>query len=158
MEFRILGKEDAEELSEYVHPIWVETYAPIIYGGMERAENIFDKWVGPDKVRKDMDSGHFYAYIMVDGERAGLVSAGKEGKDLEISKLYVAPEYRRRHLGLSALEHLMEIGRRDGCTRAVLEVNPKNEHAIALYRRFGFEEIDRKEYDVGYTLIMAVDL
>ena len=64
MEFKYLAAEDAEEASAFVHDMWVDTYAPIVLGGRERAENIFDDWIGPDKIRKDMSRGHFFIYIV----------------------------------------------------------------------------------------------
>ena len=66
MELKFLSPEDAEEMSEYIRPIWIDTYAPIVPGGRERAERIFNDWVGPDKVRHDMENGYFFAYVMVD--------------------------------------------------------------------------------------------
>lgn len=76
MELEFLSPEDAEEISDYVHQMWVDTYSPIVPGGRNRAESIFDAWVGPDKIRRDMADGHFFAYILIDGQRAGLISAG----------------------------------------------------------------------------------
>ena len=158
MEFRIVTPDEAESMSEYIRPIWIETYAPIVLGGRQRAESIFDDWVGPAKVRRDMEAGHFFAYIIKDGARVGLISAGKEGDDLLISKLYVDPEFRHNHIGREAFAYLLEYGRENGCKRAVLEVNPKNEAAISLYRKCGMEEVGKKQYEYSYTSVMAIDL
>ena len=155
MELKFLSPDNAEELSEYIHPIWVDTYAPIVPGGRERAERIFDEWVGPDKVREDMGRGYFFAYVLSDGERAGLISAGVEGSDLEVSKLYIAPEFRHHNLGGEALDFMLDYAREKGCKRAVLEVNPRNEAAISLYINHGFRPIGQKQHDVGYTQLMA---
>ena len=79
MEFEFLGPEDAVEISSYLHDMWVATYAPLLDGGMERAESIFPDWAGPERIRSDMASGLFFAYPKVDGKVIGLISAGKEG-------------------------------------------------------------------------------
>ena len=158
MEFKFLSPEDAEEVSEYVHPIWVDTYAPIVPGGRERAERIFNEWVGPEKIRHDMANGHFFAYVMDGDQRVGLISAGVEGTDLEVSKLYIAPEFRHRNYGGDALEFMLEYGKEKGCKRAILEVNPRNEAALSLYRNHGFRPEGQKQHDVGYTQLMIAFL
>jgi len=158
MEFVIQGPDDAEEISKFVHDMWVETYAPIIIGGRKRAEEIFYDWVGPDKICEDMAAGHFFAYVVDGGKKLGLISAGKEGDDLDVSKIYVLPEARHRHVGSAAMNYMLDYGRRNGCSRAFLEVNPLNSSAIEFYRRMGFSIDSLKPHDVGYTLIMAIDL
>jgi len=158
MDFRILSWEDAESISDYVHDMWVDTYAPIILGGRERAEDIFDDWVGPGKIRKDMASGHIFVYAVMDGEVVGLLSAGKEGDELFISKMYISPDHRHKGIGKECMDYLLDYGRENGCRMASLEVNPLNTVAKRFYESNGFVEREKKHYQYGYTLIMAADL
>lgn len=159
MELIFLNESDAESISEYIHDMWVDTYAPIVRGGRQHAEDIFDDWVGPGRIRKDMSMGHFYAYPVQNGQVLGLVSAGKEGEDLFISKVYIAPEYRGEGYGSEAMKLVLDYGRDRACKRAVLEVNPKNESAKKFYAELGFAKIGIHEYEAGgYTDLMAVDL
>jgi len=158
MEFKTLTQEDAESISAYVHDMWVDTYAPIILGGRERAESIFDDWVGPDRIRKDMEAGHFFLNPILDGEAVGLISAGKEGDNLVISKMYISPDHRNKGLGRKCMDYLLDYGRESGCRTATLEVNPLNSSAKNFYESFGFTEIRKRKYLKGYTVIMAVDL
>ena len=158
MEFRYLTAEDAEEASAFVHDMWVDTYAPIVLGGRERAENIFDDWIGPNKIRRDMSRGHFFIYIVEEGKEIGLMSAGKEDDGLEISKIYLLPEYRGRGLGRKCMEFMMERGRELGCKRAYLEANHDNKNALAFYESLGFRQDGINQYDHSYTLVMAREL
>ncbi len=158
MEFRYLTESDAEEASAFVHDMWVDTYSSIVRGGRQHAEEIFDDWVGPKKIVNDISRGHFFAYMLVDGERIGLVSAGKEGPDFEISKLYILPEYRHGGHGLEALDFLLDKGRELGCRRAHLEVNQNNTQAIQFYEKHGFRTVGVNEYEHSCTLTMAVEL
>jgi ribosomal protein S18 acetylase RimI-like enzyme len=158
MEFVFIDESYADDASAFVHDMWVDTYAPIIVGGRSRAEDIFDDWVGPDKIRSDMAIGHDFIFIVQDGETIGLLSAGKEGGDYVISKIYILPEQRGKGVGTAALKFLLEKGMAMGCSRAVLEVNPNNTSAINMYKVNGFCEIGRNQYDHGYTLLLALDL
>ncbi len=158
MEFKYLAEEDAEDASAFVHDMWVDTYAPIVIGGRERAENIFDDWIGPNKIRKDMSRGHFFIYILEDGKKIGLMSAGKEENGLEISKIYLLPEYRGRGLGRKCMEFMMDKGREMGCNRAYLEANHDNKNALAFYESLGFKPSGKNLYEHSYTLVMAREL
>lgn len=158
MEFRFLTESDAEDISRFIHDVWVDTYAPIVKGGREWAERIFDNWVGPERIRKDMAMGYFYADLVVGDDVVGLASAGKEGDAIFISKLYIMPEFRRRGYGQQALDLIFDLGREQGCTSAKLQVNPRNEAAISFYKKYGFRTVGRNEYERGYTDVMSTVL
>ena len=158
MEFRYLTESDAEEASAFVHDMWVDTYAPIVIGGRQHAEDIFDDWVGPRKIVSDMSRGHFFLYLLEDGRIIGLISAGKEGDDLEISKIYILPEYRGKGLGQESLDFLLAKGRELGCRKAFLEVNRQNNPAIAFYSKNGFVPVGERVYEHSSTMVMAVEL
>jgi ribosomal protein S18 acetylase RimI-like enzyme len=158
MEFVFLSEAEAEDISAFIHDVWVDTYAPILVGGRERAESIYDDWVGPEKIRRDMAAGHFFAYPMVEGVPIGMVSAGAEGRDLMISKIYILPDQRGKGYGRGCLQFILGYGREHGCSRALLEVNPKNESAIRFYRENGFKKVGENIYEVSNTEVMATDL
>jgi ribosomal-protein-alanine N-acetyltransferase len=85
--------------------------------------------------------------------------------EAEILTVAIAPEARGKgHAGPLLSRHLDELSRR-GVRKVHLEVEDGNAPALALYRRFGFQEIGRRE---GYylkaggarvaALTMALDL
>jgi ribosomal protein S18 acetylase RimI-like enzyme len=158
MEFILADESDAEVISQFIHDVWVDTYAPIIIGGRVRAESIFDDWVGPMKIRSDMSHGYSFWFIWSGGERIGVISSGRDGDDYIISKMYMLPQFRGKGAGSEAMRFLLEDCRRSGCRRAVLEVNPRNYSAIEFYKSNGFEEVGRNQYVYGYTLLMGVDV
>jgi len=76
---------------------------------------------------------------------AGFVLSRIVLDEAEILTLAVAPEMRGRGLSIPLLErHLDELSRR-GTRKVHLEVEEGNHPAIALYRRFGFKEVGRRE-------------
>ncbi len=158
MELSFIGPDEAEEFSEFLRPLWVDTHAPLINGGREWAEFVFIRWGGVERIRDDLSKGHFYAYIMIDGKRIGVLSAGAENGKLIVGRLYIMPEYRGRGIGSECLEYILNYGKERGCKIAELCVNPKNSNAIALYSKYGFRETSRKQNERGYTSIMTTKM
>ncbi len=64
--------------------------------------------------------------------------------EAQLLNIGIAAERQRAGLGSLLLEHLFSIARSQGATRMFLEVRPSNAPALALYRRFGFDEVGRR--------------
>ena len=78
---------------------------------------------------------------------AGLLVMLDEGY---ITNVAVFPEYRRLGVAAKIIEVYMNFAEANDLAFLTLEVRPSNEAAIALYRRFGFEEVGRRKnyYDL----------
>ena len=78
---------------------------------------------------------------------AGLLVMMDEGY---ITNVAVFPEYRRMGVAAKIIEVYMNFAAANDLAFLTLEVRPSNEAAIALYRRFGFEEVGRRKnyYDL----------
>jgi ribosomal-protein-alanine N-acetyltransferase len=80
-------------------------------------------------------------------ELAGFLCCWLVADELHIQNVATAPACRRRGVAAALLRRAFEQARRQGCTRALLEVRVGNAGAIALYRRFGFRDLDlRRRY------------
>lgn len=60
--------------------------------------------------------------------------------DLHVNTIAVAPEHRRKGLGLALMRHILGDVAREGVRRATLEVRRSNDAARELYARLGFRE------------------
>ena len=78
---------------------------------------------------------------------AGLLVMVDEGY---ITNVAVFPEYRRLGVAAKIIDVYMNFAAANNLAFLTLEVRPSNEAAIALYRRFGFEEVGRRKnyYDL----------
>jgi putative acetyltransferase len=78
----------------------------------------------------------------------------------EIKRMYVIPAARGRGYSRALLAALEEHARQLGARRLVLETGPRQEEALALYRRAGFSPVPRfGEYThSALSLCMAKDL
>jgi ribosomal protein S18 acetylase RimI-like enzyme len=56
----------------------------------------------------------------------------------EVDSLFVSPEYRRRRIASTLLQHALDWLRDGGAVQQRVVVFHANEEAVAFYRRFGF--------------------
>ncbi|MFK0735081.1 MAG: GNAT family N-acetyltransferase [Gloeotrichia echinulata GP01] len=77
-----------------------------------------------------------------DGQIAGCVCLRKIGEDIgEIKRMYVKPELRRKAIGRYLLQAIINEASQIGYTHLRLDTGLYAKEALALYRRFGFQNI-----------------
>lgn len=102
------------------------------------------------------DRGAFLVALL-DGEAVGCGAARRiAGGVAEIKRMYVRPAARRRGAAGAVLSALEAEARRPGAARLVLETAPREQAAIALYRREGFDACspygDHEEHPLSVNL------
>ena len=68
------------------------------------------------------------------------------GKSAWLDELYVIPEWRNRGIGAALLERVFAEARQRGCLAIDLEVEDEHRRAENLYRRYGFEHLERNRW------------
>ncbi|MDR2054852.1 MAG: ribosomal protein S18-alanine N-acetyltransferase [Desulfovibrio sp.] len=92
-----------------------------------------------EQCRRAFDQPFFAAFGLMRGARlVAYVSVYHTASELEILNLAVSPPERRQGLGRRALDMALQVARKMGIKRAVLEVRAGNSPAISLYRSCGF--------------------
>ena len=78
-----------------------------------------------------------------DGDLAGCVALHKLEDDIcEMKRLYVRPKFRGKGAGRTLADAIIQAARNIGYRRIRLDtVEPVMKDAVAMYRRFGFQEI-----------------
>ena len=77
----------------------------------------------------------------------------------EMKRLYVTPAGRGHHLGEQLARRIMELARKDGYTRMVLDTVAPLKAAISLYRKLGFEQIESYYHNpFGDVIYFGIDL
>ena len=62
-------------------------------------------------------------------------------REAHLLNLSIAPEWQRRGLGRTLLEHFVRIGRDSDAQQMFLEVRPSNASARRMYAGYGFRDI-----------------
>ena len=70
----------------------------------------------------------------------GFIVAQSVGDEWEIENVVVSPIARKKGVGHTLLASIVQAARREHATRVQLEVRASNAAAIALYRKFGFQQ------------------
>lgn len=78
----------------------------------------------------------------------------RNDSELYLRKLATLPEYEGRGIGSSNLLFAESFAKENGFTKTKLDVYFKSEHAISLYRRFGYQVIGTKRSVRFKELIM----
>ena len=100
-------------------------------------------------------------HVAVDEQVVGYAITSIVYEVAELQRIAVTPEARRRGIAGQLLQAVRQRATRQGADRLLLEVRESNTAALALYRRAGFVEIDRRAryYRDGATaIVLALDL
>ena len=82
-----------------------------------------------------------------DDTLVGFIGCSLMFETLAINNFSVLSSYKRQGIGEKLLQGLLAYGKEKGVENFILEVRVSNEAAIALYKKYGFIEIDiRKNY------------
>lgn len=85
--------------------------------------------------------------LPVRNRQAGVIGLGGfwlMASQIHISTIAVHPDWRGLGLGEWLLVTLLEAGHSLGAESATLEVRPSNQAALALYRKYNFQEVGRR--------------
>jgi len=138
--------EDAEVLCA----LEAASFGPASWGANAVAEGVSAPYVSA-----------LIASLNDEKRECGFVFWRRLGDEAEILSIGVAPQWRQLGCGDALLRSVINEGRKSGCVRLFLEVDPRNHAAHALYRNCGFEQISRRlNYykDRGDALVMRLEL
>ncbi len=137
---RTASVRDAEKVQKLLHTTWHATYDSI--HGPEKVDEICDKWHSLDAIKSKME-GRFSEYVVADNGTeiggVGFAIAPDKAGIAQLSQLYVLPELQGQGIGTDLLGEIEQSFLDVKAMR--IEVDPKNEQAIAFYKAHGYAQI-----------------
>ena len=92
-----------------------------------------------ENFRFELRDNPFARNLVLRGDRLlGYACLWVVDRELKINNVAVHPDHRRRGLGRLLVRGSLDLGEREGCDHATLEVRPSNVAARRLYEGFGF--------------------
>jgi len=79
------------------------------------------------------------------GRPAAFLLIRSAADEAEILTIATQPDARRQGLGAKLIEAALDLLRKDGISRLMIEVADSNEAALALYRKIGFAAVGRRQ-------------
>ena len=133
---RTASVEDLPVIRDILVETWHATYDPIY--GPEKVGEITADWHSLAQLEENLRAPNSEFIVADNGEVVGgMAYAVQSGKTILLRQLYVHPRY---HGGKTGLHLLIEIENSFmDCNEIRLEVEEKNERAVAFYKKYGFE-------------------
>lgn len=100
-------------------------------------------FVGFNKIKQDAKA--IVAYLDDQPAGCGCFRDAEGATAVEIKRMYVKEEARGRGIAQHILKGLEQWAREEGSRRAVLETGVHNPEAISLYKKLGYELIEKYE-------------
>lgn len=125
---------------------------------LERVCQGLDAW-SEALVRDGVTGGLPTVHHLVAREGGGVVGyavASLAGDVVELQRIGVEPDHRRRGVAGRLLDGVVDLAVQDGAERVLLEVREDNDGALAFYAARGFAEIARRPryYRDGATAVV----
>jgi ribosomal-protein-alanine N-acetyltransferase len=139
--------------------------APVLFKDLDHIMEI-ERRVFPDPWSRNMfleellhpDANSFKA--IVNQELAGYIFLHRIFDEWALLNLAVGGRWRRQGIATALLNHVVRLARIKHLYRITLEVSEKNQPAIDLYKKFGFQQIGRRpryyQYNQADALVMEL--
>lgn len=103
-----------------------------------------DPW-SADSIRYELTNPLSLWLVAVDGDRVvGYIGSQTVLGESDVMNVCVSPDYRRQGIGDRLVNALIDLLKKDGVYKLMLEVRVSNAPAIALYEKLGFSVVGRR--------------
>ncbi|WP_309084520.1 GNAT family N-acetyltransferase [Chelativorans sp.] len=146
-------RSDLDAVRSLLVETWHDTYDALI--GREKVTEITHSWHSVPALAARLERARS-EFIVADngGQIAGMAyaEASKDGRTVLLRQLYVLPSMQRQGIGSQLLNEIADCY--PEARRVVVEVEEKNERAIAFYRAHGFWESERRADPLGHEVVV----
>ena len=133
--------------------IWQDTYPGII--SQRQIDAMLADRYSPQVILAQLDDPrHTWLIARMEGQARGFAHASLEDGSCKLDKLYVDPRHQRRGIGHALFDAVRGFARQHQAQRIWLQVNRHNSKAISAYRKYGFDIVEARVFDIGAGFVM----
>ena len=133
--------------------IWQDTYPGII--SQQQIDAMLADRYSPQAILAQLDDPHHtWLIARTEGEITGFAHAYLEDGTCKLDKLYIDPRRQRRGIGHELFNAILGFARQHQVRRIWLQVNRHNSRAISAYRKYGFEIVEARVFEIGDGFVM----
>jgi diamine N-acetyltransferase len=150
-----LTTADFETLTLLAETIWRAHYTPIISSA--QIDYMLAGRYTPEQLRQYLDADdHWLTLLRIDNKAVGYCSYAltENPGEMKFEQIYLLPELHGQGLGKLMLRYIEEQARARGSRMLVLQVNKRNDIAVAFYRKAGFSVREEAVFDIGNGFMM----
>lgn len=123
---------------------WLERLRRDVYQGLFKAT--FGGW---DEVRHARQFGDCWergrvSIVKVDGARVGMIQLFEEADAVEVGEIQIQPSHQSQGIGSRILKDTIARAHKQR-KKVILSVGLKNDRALRLYQRLGFQKVAQSE-------------
>lgn len=146
-------KENVELLADLASEIWHEYWVGIL--SPEKIEYMLEKFQSKTAMLLQMEKENYHYFFINNGqENVGYIGLSLKKDYLFLSKLYIKKDFRHCKIGTQSFEFIKKYASNIGYKKIILTVNKHNKNTINAYLKWGFQNIDSVETDIGKGFIM----
>jgi diamine N-acetyltransferase len=147
-------EEHLIEIATLARIIWRAHYPGII--SPEQIDYMLQRFFDLEVLRFQLREGTRFDRALVNGRLAGFSAFHFDLnlREVKLGKLYVHPDWQRRGIGRALLESCEKAAQERRASLILLNVNKRNERAIAAYRKHGFTIRESVVVDIGNGFVM----
>ncbi len=148
----VTNMELVYSLSAVADDIWHQHFTPII--GEKQVNYMLEKFLSPDALVAQINSGYEYFLLSYDYTFAGFVGIHEETDALFLSKFYVHQDFRGKKIGSYMFQKLIELCKMRNLKKIWLTCNKYNDNTLAIYDHLGFKIVRDEVTDIGNGFVM----
>lgn len=148
----VTNMELVYSLSAMAEEIWHEHFDPII--GKAQVDYMLEKFLSPDALVEQINSGYEYFLISYDYTFAGFAGIHEKDGSLFLSKLYIHKDFRGKKIASYMFQKFVEICKLRELNKIWLTCNRHNTNTLAVYDHLGFKKVREEVADIGNGFVM----
>jgi GNAT superfamily N-acetyltransferase len=148
-----LAPQEIDAVCALARMVWQATY-PALISQTQIDAMLADRYASERILSQLNDPNHAWWVARQNHTLAGFAHAVLDGTTCKLDKLYVDPHRQRHGVGATLLQAVRDWARQRQARRLWLQVNRGNTQAIAAYRKYGFQIVESRIFDIGDGFVM----